>query len=285
MVLYRTCLVTLVLSLLLADSAIPARRSACLTCHRLHYAGQGSCVGCHRGNDRTERQEIAHYDLIAGRFAHFTIPGSLVVKQGEKFLERLACRRCHIYAGKGNHLATNLDRLASIGVSRNIFASIKSPVLFMPNFHADDIQIAALVNAILARAKFVGPEEGESVQVVHFQDERPNQENVFAKQCGLCHKVLSEKFGGLGAEDVGPNLSGLFSEYYPKTYLDAEPWTPEKLRKWLKNPRNMRANARMKPVRLAVGEFELLLQTMLIPPETYPKVQADRKNPAAFRLR
>ena len=97
------------------------------------------------------------------------------------------------------------------------------------------------------------------------------RENSFVKLCGPCHKSLSERSGALGNGDIGPNLSGLFSEYYPKTYRDTESWTPDKLRKWLENPRNMRANARMKPVRLAVGEFELLMKTMRINPAAYPQ--------------
>ena len=263
MVFYRTSLVALSVFFFLANPAISAWQSTCLTCHSSHYAGQGGCIGCHRGTDRTERKEIAHYGLIAGRFAHFTIQGSPVVERGQILLERLACRRCHIFAGKGNRLASNLDRLASGGAAQEIFASIKSPVLFMPNFHCDDGQIAALVNSILASARFAGPQEGESAQVVHFRDERHNWKNVFAKQCGFCHKTLSEKAGGLGVGDAGPNLSGLFSEFYPRTYRDVAPWTPKRLGKWLENPRAIRANARMKPLRLATEEFELLLETIL----------------------
>lgn len=282
---YRTVLIVFVVFLLLPGLAVPARRNSCLVCHSPHYAAQGSCIGCHRGNDRTDRKEIAHHDIIAGRFAHFTVPGGTVVERGKKLVDGLACRRCHSYGGRGNRLAANLAGLASNTAPQGIFDSIKSPVLFMPNFHCDDSQLAALVNAILDGAERTGSRAGETAQVVHFEDEKQSGENIFVEHCGPCHKSLSERSGGLGSGDIGPNLSGLLSEYYPKTYRDAEPWTPDKLKKWLENPRNTRANACMKPVRLAVGEFERLMETMRINPETYPKLQADRKNPSASRPR
>lgn len=268
-----------VVFLLLQGTAIPARRSVCLACHGSHYAERGSCVGCHRGNDRTDRKEIAHHELIAGRFAHFTIRGSQVVERGKKLVEVLACRRCHMFGGKGNRLATNLARLAANTAPQDIFDSIKSPVLFMPNFHCDDIQIAALVNAILAGLEPAGAKVGETAQVIHFENEMQSRENIFVKQCGPCHKSLSERFGGLGNGDVGPNLSGIFSEFYPRTYLDAEPWTPEKLKKWLENPRRVRANARMKPLHLTADEFGQLLETLRSHSEAYPQRPRARKIP------
>ena len=259
MVLYRALLVTILLTVLPADHAFTARQSVCLTCHQPHHSWQGNCVSCHKGDDRTERKEIAHYDLVAGRFAHYTIEGNHVVERGKELLERLACRRCHRFAEKGNRLAGSLDVTGAAGKAGDIYDSIRTPALFMPNFHANDAQIAALVNAILARAKSEKPAEGEIAMVVHFQDAQNIRKNVFAGQCGKCHKILSEKSGGLGSGDVGPNLSGLFSEFYPRTYRDAESWNPEKLKKWLENPRDIRANAIMQPVRLAPDELELLL--------------------------
>lgn len=142
----------------------------------------------------------------------------------------------------------------------------------MPNFYCDDIQIAFLVNAILAGSESAGTKLGETAQVVHFEDEKQSRENIFARQCGSCHKFLSEKSGGQGSGYICPNLSGLLSEYYPRTHRDAAPWTPDKLKKWLENPRNMRANARMKPMRLGAGEFDLLMETMRINPKADPLV-------------
>jgi cytochrome c2 len=134
----------------------------------------------------------------------------------------------------------------------------------MPNFQCDDRQIASLVNAILAASEPAVPRVKEMVQVVHFEDEKMSRENSFVKQCGPCHRILSERYGGLGKGDIGPNLSGLLSEFYPSAYRDAETWTIEKLRKWLENPRSSRPAARMRPVRLTTGEFTLLVETLSI---------------------
>jgi cytochrome c2 len=161
-------------------------------------------------------------------------------------------------------LAVNLDRLAPDTAPPAIFDSIKSPVLFMPNFHCDNLQIASLVNAILAISEQVTPGIRETAQVVHFEDEIRIRENSFVKQCGPCHRILSERYGGLGKGDIGPNLSGLLTEFYPNTYRDAERWTIEKLRKWLENPRSSRPTARMRPMRLTSGEFTLLVETLSI---------------------
>jgi len=256
--------------ILLPGSAVTVRQSSCLTCHKSHNTEQESCVGCHRGNDRTDRKEIAHHDIITGRFTHFTIKGGPVMERGKKLVDVLACRRCHIHGGKGNRLAINLTRLSSNTAPQGIFDSVKSPVLFMPNFYCDDMQITAIVNAILDGADSAGAKGRKTAQVVHFEDEKQSIKNVFAKQCGSCHKALSERSGGLGNGDIGPNLSGLLSEYYPRTYRYASPWTPDKLKKWLENPRNMRVNARMKPMRFAAGEFDQLMETMRINSEDEP---------------
>ena len=266
---YRSALTVLVLFLFLPCPAEAARRTMCLACHETHHAERGSCVNCHRGNDRTDRKEIAHHGFIAGRFAHYTIKGSPVAARGEKLVEVLACRRCHVYERKGNRPATDLGGLARDIAPQTIFDSIRSPVPFMPNFHLDGMQIAAIVNAILAGLESAGVRVQETAQVVHFVDEKQGRENIFVTQCGPCHKLIGERFGGLGNGDIGPNLSGLLSEYYPNTYRDTEPWTPGNLRKWLENPRNVRANARMKPVRLAVGDFVLLMKTIRINLEVY----------------
>jgi cytochrome c2 len=282
---HRTVLTALLLLVLLPLPAVAARRSACLACHAPHYMDRGSCVDCHRGNDRTDRKEIAHYGFIAGKFAHFTIKGSRVVEQGEKLAEVLACRRCHVYGKKGNPLAADLGRLAPDIEPSAIFDSIKSPVLFMPNFQCDDAQIAAIVNLILAGAESADVGVRETAQVVHFDDGKQSRENGFVKQCGPCHKVLSGKFGGLGIGDIGPNLSGFLSEFYPKTYRDVWPWSTENLTKWLENPRNSRPNARMRPVRLKTSEFTSLIETLRINPKLASEVPPDHDKPATFRLR
>jgi mono/diheme cytochrome c family protein len=262
LVLYRAFLVTALLTFLTAVEIVPAGQNVCVTCHRPHPSRQENCISCHRGDDRTERKEIAHYDLIAGRFAYYTLEKSPVVERGKELLDRLACRRCHRYAGRGNRLANNLDATAMGEKAQDIYDSIKSPALFMPNFYLDENQIAALVNAILARAKSEKIPEGETAIVVHFQTAQHRRKNVFAGQCGKCHTILSESSGGLGSGDIGPNLSGLFSEFYPRTYREAESWNPERLKRWLENPRDIRMNAVMQPLRLSLDEFDQLLRIM-----------------------
>jgi cytochrome c2 len=65
--------------------------------------------------------------------------------------------------------------------------------------------------------------------------------------CGGCHRVLTRKWGGLGRGAIGPNLSGLTGEFYPTQFKEGEPWTTERLGKWLENPRAIRPGARMPP--------------------------------------
>jgi hypothetical protein len=64
--------------------------------------------------------------------------------------------------------------------------------------------------------------------------------------------------GALGAGDIGPNLSGLFSQHYPKTFRNGEVWSARNLRAWLKNPREIREWARMQPVVLTEKEMKEL---------------------------
>lgn len=236
--------------------------SGCLECHESHYEEKGSCVGCHRGNPRTDRVSIAHYDLIQAKYADFTMEGSPVVQRGGKLVETSGCRRCHVTGAKGNSLATNLDRIFVAVRPQRLFDAIKTPVLFMPNFCFKETHIVELVNAILAEAARTEPEAREIPLVIHFEDEKQAEEKVFVKHCGSCHMVLTARFGGLGKGNIGPNLSGLFSEYYPKTYGNKEQWSSEPLKKWLKNPREARKNARMAPVKLTPNEFSRLLEAL-----------------------
>jgi len=220
----------------------------------------GNCVGCHRGDDRSDRLRIAHQRLVPGRFAHFAIPGSEPVERGKKLVQGFACRRCHTVGGKGNALASNLDRLPPKTEPQELYDAIRSPALFMPDFRMDDAKIVALVNAILAgRAR--ARERGERPQLVHFEEAAGRRQNVFEKQCAPCHKLLSRKYGGLGKGNIGPNLSGLLTEYYPLTN-GGRPWTPDALAKWLDNPRKSRPVTEMPPVRLERQEFEQLLQLL-----------------------
>jgi cytochrome c2 len=241
-----------------------AAGGSCLHCHRSHYERGGSCVGCHRGDDRSDRLEIAHHDLIRGRFAWFTIAGSAPLLRGEKLRDSLACRRCHVTGGKGNRLASNLDALPGGATPQQLFDAIKSPALYMPDFRLDDAQLGYLVNAILYGAKQAGKPKKEVPQVVLFEDGANGKENVFAKQCGSCHKLLTRTLGGLGKGNIGPNLSGIFTRYYPITLPNGQRWTADWLKKWLDNPRKIRTYAQMQPVALKKDEFKQLLAILAL---------------------
>lgn len=241
-----------------------AGKAACLQCHKPHYTGSGSCIGCHRGDERSDRLAIAHRDLIQAKFSWFAIAGSQPLQRGGKLLERFACRRCHTSTGKGNRLASNLDRLPMNTPPQKIFDAIKSQALFMPDFSFDDRQITDLVNAILAGAAKAGRRGGETPQVVHFEDMQLHKDNIFEKQCGPCHKILTEASGALGKGNIGPNLSGLFSGHYPATLKDNGRWRADMLKKWLENPRKMRNNSQMRPIPLKKDQFARLLAILAV---------------------
>jgi cytochrome c2 len=266
-----TLLITLIAVLFRPPHALAAKPS-CLGCHKPHYEVIGTCVDCHRGNAQTDRLAIAHHDLIPGRFAKFTLGRTPAVERGRKLLETFACRRCHIITGKGNRLAADLDGLLSARQPQLVFDAIRTPPLFMPDFRFDDRQIIDLVNALLAGAKQGGAKGAEKPAVVHFDEGKQTGKNPFVMLCGQCHKALTEKFGGLGKGDFGPNLSGLFSLFYPETFRDRAPWRGESLRKWLANPRRLRPNARMQPILLKAGELQgladILRVTRTTPGET-----------------
>lgn len=239
---------------------------ACLGCHKPHYTGSGSCTGCHRGDERSDRLAIAHRDLIRARFSWYAVAGSQPVRRGEKLLAGFACRRCHTTAVKGNRLASNLDRVPVGTTPQKIFDAIKSPALFMPDFCFDDRQITDLVNAIMAGAGKAGRRGAEIPQVVHFEDMQRHTDNIFEKQCGPCHKILTEACGALGKGTVGPNLSGLFSGHYPATLKNNGRWTTDILKKWVENPRRIRGNSQMRPVPLKKDELAQLLAILAVKP-------------------
>jgi cytochrome c2 len=176
-------------------------------------------------------------------------------------MERFACRRCHASAGKGNRLASDLDRLSK-GSTAEISRAIEMPALLMPQFHFDERQRGDLVNAILAGARETARKGGGKVrqppQVVHFQSAGANRENVFEKHCGACHRVLTRGYGGLGRGAIGPNLSGLLSGFYPKTAGNGASWSATALEKWLENPRKSRSQTQMRPVVMRQWEMEKL---------------------------
>ena len=238
--------------------------SGCLRCHESHYEETGSCTVCHRGNPGTDRISIAHHDLIPAKYAGFTLAFSPVVKRGRKTVETFGCRRCHVIGAKGNRLATDLDGVTVMDRPQRLFDAIETPAFFMPIFSFKESDITQIVNAILAEAA-PSPKErgdGEIGVVVHFENNKQPEENVFVRHCGSCHQVLTTGFGGLGTGRIGPNLSGLLSNYYPKSCGEIEPWSSKKLKKWIENPRDVREDALMPPLRLTSAEFSCLLRLL-----------------------
>lgn len=258
------------LILLLLPATLPAEESRplpenqCLHCHPVHYAELGSCTDCHAGISITRRTEIAHYGLIAARYAEFTIADRAVTRQGEQLLKDYACRRCHVSAEKGNELAANLDLAQQDSLPEELEAGIENPVLFMPQFHFYAAQRVALVNAIYKGGRQAGPPPGEIPRVIHFEHRGEQQQRQFTKHCGACHRALTRRYGGLGSGLIGPNLSGLFSEFYPQNagQQKDQRWTPENLGKWIKNPRDFRPLTQMAPLELQDDELAGLMREL-----------------------
>jgi len=239
-------------------------RQLCLTCHPAHYAEKGGCSLCHRGNPASERKNIAHAGLLPGKYARFTVADRAEARVGERLMDRLACRRCHVSGGRGNLLAVSLDAATARKTGGELALSIRHPVANMPDFRLDEEQITMLVNAIYAGSQ--GRKTAESAPVrVHFNVSGSKNADIFSTKCGSCHRILSQRLGAVGTGEVGPNLSGLLSEYYPNTFGNGKSWTVRNLTVWLKNPRETRPWARMLPVTLTGAETEelVLILTLL----------------------
>ncbi len=246
----------------LLPASVPAA-PRCLGCHPLHYADKGRCADCHRGDGRTDRKNIAHRDLIPAAYSFFALPDSPVVRRGGGRIEASSCRRCHAWLGEGNAFAANLDDLLAASQPAKIRDAIRTPAAYMPDFRFEETQIRDIVNAILAAgARRQGKEAVEIPVVVHFEETQDRLDLLFPKACGPCHRILSDTGGGLGIGAVGPNLSGLLTPHYPKTFGGVERWTPENLKKWLKNPRSVKPFASMPPVALSPEQIDSLARLM-----------------------
>lgn len=229
----------------------------------------GTCVSCHRGDDRTDRKRIAHYRLIPARYATFSLQGSEHVARGKAILERFGCRRCHVVRRQGTKLAASLDRLGAKSTDE-LVAALDRPAIHMPDFRFSSTDRDDLVNYILWLEKAEprqGTAKGQGTEipvVVHFTRIDQGREHSFEKQCGGCHKALTVSLGGVGRGVIGPNLSALFTIFYPGKYRDSEKWTPERLREWLKNPRKVRSLTTMPPVVLEKGEAERIIELLSV---------------------
>lgn len=239
----------------------------CLSCHVPHYTGRAVCSDCHHGNPASERKNIAHSGLRAGKYVRFTLGDFSEKKEREWLMEELACRRCHVSGGRGDRLATNLDGAAVRKTAGELVLSIRHPVAAMPDFRLNDEQITTLVNAVFAGSSGRQPDNTAPVKV-HFNTSGNKREDLFSKKCGSCHRTLTASLGALGTGDIGPNLSGLFSGFYPKTFRNGESWNARNLSAWLKNPREIKVWARMQPVVLTGKELKELETMLPVVPES-----------------
>lgn len=140
--------------------------------------------------------------------------------------------------------------------------ALVEPALFMPNFRFSAADLDLLITAVLAGGVQAGKAAKEPPQLVFFSNDDRQKQHVFVKQCGGCHKLLSKRDGGLGNGTVGPNLSGLLTRFYPPTFEGNKEWTEERLKRWLKNPRESSPQTLMRPVALTAAEWQLLLKSL-----------------------
>ena len=231
------------------------RETGCRSCHATHYVREGACQDCHRGNPGAERVELAHERLLTGRAAELRLTDGLALRDGQRLVEMLACRRCHTIGGKGNRLATSLDAVVWKREQAELVRSIREPVENMPRFGLDEGQAEAIVVFLL---KSGSPEQPQDTYRVHFARAAGASLSVFEKECAGCHRLLGPS-GSLGTGNVGPNLSGLFTPFYPPTAPGDRPWTEKALTDWLRNPRAARAHTTMPPVALSDDDLRRLL--------------------------
>ena len=130
-------------------------------------------------------------------------------------------------------------------------SSIREPVENMPKFGLDGAQAEAIVAFLLRSGS---PEPPQDTYRVHFTRGGSALPTVFEMKCGGCHRFLGPA-GPVGTGSAGPNLSGLFTPFYPPTALGNRAWTAKALADWLRNPRASRPATTMPPV--ALGEDEL----------------------------
>jgi cytochrome c2 len=71
--------------------------------------------------------------------------------------------------------------------------------------------------------------------------------------------MLSHKYGGLGRDTIGPNLSGMGSEFYPETAKDDKAWERDTLEDWIENPRKIRSLTTMPPQKIEDKDLKQIL--------------------------
>lgn len=247
-----------------ASTGAVARGEGCAACHPAHHVGQGTCVDCHRGNAATARKDLAHDLLLAGAAAAHRMDDGVVVREGAACVERSACRRCHPIDGTGNRLATDLSAVVWTRSEAGLVASIDRPVESMPRFGFSRRQIEVVIAYLLSTRRAAQPQQSYRVR---FAEAGAHVPSAFDDRCGGCHRVLTPAGAG-GSGAAGPNLSGLFSTFYPATAPGGRPWTPEALRAWLRNPRAIRQATTMPPPGARDDEVARIIEAWQIDPRT-----------------
>jgi cytochrome c2 len=237
-----------------------AARGGCTGCHEEHYVNAGSCESCHRGNPDASRKELAHDRLIRGRAAQYRLASNPAVREGERRVGQLACRRCHTIGNTGNRLATSLDRAVWKRDQSELERSIHEPVESMPRFALSATQTEEVVAYLLHGASPAAADPGYQVR---FARRGGASGSKFDEHCGGCHRALLAD-GPAGRGSAGPNLSGLFTEYHPPTAPENKQWVAESLRDWLRNPRAFRSRTSMRPVQLDAGEWSGLVAELTV---------------------
>lgn len=253
----------------LAACGPPQRRAAgtprCLDCHAVHHAETGSCVSCHRGDPGATRPALAHRGLLDGALAAHAWPQGEVVTRGRALIELAACRRCHAIGGEGQKVAVALDRVAWSREPAALRASIREPVDNMPDFGFAARETDSVIAALLSLAPPAAA--ADPSYRVWFTAEAEREPGAFEQHCGGCHRLLTAD-GPHGVSAAGPNLSGLFSPFHPKTAANDRAWTPEALRRWLDNPRAVRPATPMPRPKLEAREIDEILDTLGAPAPT-----------------
>jgi cytochrome c2 len=216
------------------------------------------CSTCHRGNPLTSRAKLAHTGMVLPRHSWYVDTGSEAVENGERALKTYACRRCHVVGEKGNDLATSLDSVAPRRSSLDLEESVREPAVFMPLFPLSDAELAAILTRVYAGGHAVSEAEASKPMVVYFTHAAA-EEDLFSRECGACHRMLSHKYGGLGRDTIGPNLSGMGSEFYPETAKDDKAWERDTLEDWIENPRKIRSLTTMPPQKIEDKDLKQIL--------------------------
>jgi len=252
--------------------------NSCLECHSRVVLSHGfvadspvalmDCVGCHRGNPQTRRKDLAHSQRIDADYAWFRLDDTPIMTAARQSIDRFACRRCHVQNRKGNTLAADLDQLLDQRSVDELVQALLEPAYYMPDFALGEEDRQLVILALLAGGIEPLQQDGDDVTIVHFENP-VSEERPFEKHCGACHRVLTPHLGGLGADTIAPNLSGLLTPFYLKNFKDNQLWTTDGLMRWIKNPRQIRPLAVMPPLDLNDQQVHKLIDN------TWPATQGE----------